>query len=314
MASGARRLIDSGQIKKARDVSRAKGKHSLAFQVVLVQRILQIDVLCYVYQVKKHSNPPYQKHTNTSWQGVAGWYKDVVGEKGSYYHQHVVLPGVLRLLNLHPYSSVLDLGCGQGVFGRAVGTEIDYMGVDLASSLVSFAQKNDQSKKHSYKVANIAKELILEKKDFDVAVCLLALQNVDVPSVVIANAAKYLKDGGRLMLVINHPCFRIPRQSAWGIDEKQNVQYRRVSSYMSEMKIPVAAHPSQGEKSPVTWSMHFSITDLSDYLAQAGFVIERIEEWVSDKKSEGGAASRENKSRKEIPLFMGILATKKREN
>ena len=258
---------------------------------------------------KKYHNNKKDGHS-TSWQGVAGWYKDVVGERGSYYHQHVVLPGVLRLLNSRPYASVLDLGCGQGVFGRTVDAKVDYVGVDLAGSLISFAQKNDASKNHSYKVADIAKELKLEKRDFDVAVCLLALQNVDHPSAVIANATKHLKDDGRLVLVINHPCFRIPRQSAWGIDEKQNVQYRRVSSYMSPMKIPVTAHPSQGEKSPVTWSMHFSITDLSGYLAEAGFMIEKIEEWVSDKKSEGGVASRENKSRKEIPLFMGILARK----
>jgi SAM-dependent methyltransferase len=247
---------------------------------------------------------------NTSWQGVAGWYKDVVGERGSYYHQHVVLPGVQRLLSVQPFTSVLDLGCGQGVFGRFIGAKVDYLGVDLATSLINFAQKNDPAKNHSYKVADIAKELSLEKKDFDVAVCLLALQNTDKPQIVLENAIKHLKENGRLLLVINHPCFRIPRQSAWGVDEKQNVQYRRVSSYMSPMKIPVAAHPSQGEKSPVTWSMHFSITDLSGYLAEAGFLIEKIEEWVSDKKSEGGAASRENKSRKEIPLFMGILARK----
>lgn len=253
----------------------------------------------------------YNKRKNdTSWQGVAGWYKDVVGEKGSYYHQHVVLPGVQQLLSAGSYSSVLDLGCGQGVFGRFVGPKVEYLGVDLATSLVNFAQKNDPARNHSYKVADIAKALSLEKQDFDAAVCLLALQNVDSPVTVIANAAKHLKVGGRLVLAINHPCFRIPRQSAWGVDEKQNVQYRRVSSYMTSMKIPVAAHPSQGEKSPVTWSMHFSLTDLSTYLAEAGFVIEKIEEWVSDKKSEGGAASRENKSRKEIPLFMAILAKK----
>jgi len=247
---------------------------------------------------------------NTSWQGVAGWYKDIVGERGSYYHQHVVLPGVQQFLSVQPYHSVLDLGCGQGIFGRFVGAKVDYQGIDLAGSLVSFAQKNDPAKNHLYKVGDIAKELTLDKKDFEVATCILALQNTDKPAVVISNAAKHLKENGRFVLVINHPCFRIPRQSAWGVDEKQNVQYRRVSSYMTAMKIPVAAHPSQGEKSPVTWSMHFSLTDLSSYLNEAGFAIEKIEEWVSDKKSEGGAAARENRSRKEIPLFMGILARK----
>jgi hypothetical protein len=39
-------------------------------------------------------------------------------------------------------------------------------------------------------------------------------------------------------------------------------------------------------------------------------VIEKIEEWVSDKKSEGGKAAMEDKARAEFPLFMAIAAKK----
>jgi hypothetical protein len=42
-----------------------------------------------------------------------------------------------------------------------------------------------------------------------------------------------------------------------------------------------------------------------------GFVIEKIEEWVSDKKSEGGMAAVEDKARAEFPLFMTIVACRK---
>jgi hypothetical protein len=40
-------------------------------------------------------------------------------------------------------------------------------------------------------------------------------------------------------------------------------------------------------------------------------VIEKIEEWVSDKKSTGPMAKMEDRARDEIPMFMAILATKK---
>jgi hypothetical protein len=45
-------------------------------------------------------------------------------------------------------------------------------------------------------------------------------------------------------------------------------------------------------------------------LKDAGFVIEEIEEWTSDKESEGRAGRMENRSRNEIPLFMAIGAIK----
>ena len=45
---------------------------------------------------------------NTSWQKVGGWYKKTVGELGLYYHQHVILPNVGRLLNLKASEKVID--------------------------------------------------------------------------------------------------------------------------------------------------------------------------------------------------------------
>lgn len=250
------------------------------------------------------------KTKDTSWQSVSGWYDSLVSDKGSYYHEKLVIPGVISLLSNLKYSSVLDLGCGQGIFGRAVSEGVSYQGVDLSKALIESAKSRDKAVRHKYAVGDITKELPVERKDFDVAICILALQNVTDPLGVIKIASTHLRENGRLVLVLNHPCFRIPRQSAWGIDEKQNVQYRRITRYLSAMKIPVTAHPGKGHTSPITWSMHFSLSDLGGYLEETGFLIEKIEEWKSDKKSEGGAAARENRSREEIPLFMAIKAIK----
>jgi hypothetical protein len=41
-----------------------------------------------------------------------------------------------------------------------------------------------------------------------------------------------------------------------------------------------------------------------------GFLIEKMEEWISDKKSEGGRAKIEDKARAEFPLFLAIKAIK----
>jgi hypothetical protein len=46
-------------------------------------------------------------------------------------------------------------------------------------------------------------------------------------------------------------------------------------------------------------------------LKDAGFAIDVIEEWTSDKESEGRAARMENRSRSEFPLFLAIKAFKK---
>ena len=34
--------------------------------------------------------------SSTSWEPVAKWYKDLVGSDGHYFHQRIILPGVLK--------------------------------------------------------------------------------------------------------------------------------------------------------------------------------------------------------------------------
>jgi hypothetical protein len=109
---------------------------------------------------------------------------------------------------------------------------------------------------------------------------------------------------------MNHPCFRVPRQSSWGVDEQKKLQYRRIDRYMEPLKIPIQTHPGQGDKSPQTWSFHHPLSTYVEGLSKSGFVIEKIEEWLSDKLSTGGKAKMENRSRLEFPLFLTIYAVR----
>ncbi len=79
---------------------------------------------------------------------------------------------------------------------------------------------------------------------------------------------------------------------------------------MTHLEIPIAAHPGHGEKSEVTWSYHSPLSEYVNNLSEHKFVIEKLEEWVSDKHSVGDAARMENRARKEFPLFMALLARK----
>lgn len=247
---------------------------------------------------------------STSWEPVEKWYKGAVGDEGHYYHQQIVLPGVLRLLAIEKSDSpaLLDLACGTGVLARRLPASMDYAGIDISPSFIKTARDADPSPKHEYLVGDATHALPLKRKDFTHAAIVLALQNMKEPKQALMNAAKHLQKGGILVLAMNHPCFRIPRQSSWKIDEEQKLQYRRIDRYSSAMSIPIQAHPSKGEKSAETWSFHHPLADYSRWLHEAGFVIELIEEWHSDKMSTGAAAKMENRARAEFPLFMALRA------
>ena len=251
---------------------------------------------------------------HTSWQKVAPWYNKITDEgRGHYYHQHVVIPGVLRLLDIGSQPStvnhkLLDLACGNGVLATSLPKEVEYRGIDIAPSLINQAKKGDHNPKHEYIVSDITKPL--PSADFSHVTIILALQNIQNPGRVLQNASQHCKKGGALVIVLNHPAFRIPRQSSWGIDEGRKIQYRRVDKYMSSMQIPINMNPGD-RSSKFTMSYHFPLSSYSKMLKDAGFLIEVIEEWTSDKESEGRAAKMENRSRSEIPLFLAIKAIKK---
>lgn len=244
----------------------------------------------------------------TSWEAVTDWYDKKVGEEGHYYHQHVIIPHLKPLFNKD--SNVLDLACGQGILARHLPKGAGYTGVDISPSLIQAAKKYDQQKNHNYHVQDVTTPLPFEPNSFTHAVIVLALQNIAHPEKVLQNCREMLKKKGQLILILNHPCFRIPRQSSWGVDEGKKLQYRRIDHYMTPLKIPIQMQPSKGQRSTQTVSFHRPLSFYSRALHEAGFSIQLIEEWCSDKMSTGKAAKMENRARKEIPLFLALLAQK----
>lgn len=246
----------------------------------------------------------------SSWEPIGNWYNETVGKEGHYYHQNIILPALLPSLDFKNFESpaLLDLACGQGVLARNIPKHIPYTGIDISPTLIQFAKKEDRNPLHGFYVGDATKSLAIKENNFSHAVILLALQNMEHGQYAIANAAKHLRPNGRLLLVLNHPCFRIPRQSSWGIDEQKKLQYRRIDRYYQPLKIPIQAHPGKGEKSPQTWSFHQPLSGYVHWLAEAGFVIDKMDELCSDKNSTGKNAKMENRARDEFPLFMIIRA------
>lgn len=245
------------------------------------------------------------KNRNTSWDSSNEWYHGQVGEKGHYYHKSVILEKTASLLNLKKDASLLDLGCGQGVLQRHLPKTVEYTGVDNSKELL---KKAKQMSKGKFLCADVC-TLKLEDS-FDAACFILSLQNMESPEKAIQNASHLLKQEGSLLLVLNHPCFRIPRQSNWGVDEKSKLQFRRMNLYMTPQEIPIQTNPSKGEKSALTYSFHHPLSFFVNALSKNGLFITKMEEWCSDKKSEGPKAKMEQRARKEFPLFLAILAKK----
>lgn len=247
------------------------------------------------------------KKSESSWDPYAKWYDSLVGEKGHYFHKEVILPYLETVFPKKDNNfSLLDLGCGQGFLAGMIPKQARYVGVDIGKELIKKGKEHHPKRK--FYVRNLAEELELEEEPFSHAIFLLSLQNIPDLARAIKNGSKYLAPRGKLILVINHPCFRIPRQTSWGYDEGKKMQYRRIDRYQSSMEIPIQMHPGAKEASGASISFHHPLSSYFSALEKAKLKTLSLEELYSAKTSQGKRAKEENRARREFPYFLVIVA------
>ncbi len=247
----------------------------------------------------------------TSWDNVANWYDQIVSKEGHYYHQEVILPHLKEhwVKSFSPSDSLLEFACGQGVFERIIPPSVDYLGLDVSKKLIESAEKQKTSPKHRFVLQDVTLPFQLNRL-FDHAIIVLAFQNFKDPLQALKNIAAHLKETGTVVLVLNHPCFRIPRQSSWGIDEQKKIQYRRVDRYLSDLEIPISMQPSKGKTGETTYSYHHPLSYFFSLFQESGFVTQNLVELCSNKASQGSQKKMEDRARNEFPLFMVVTLQK----
>ena len=57
----------------------------------------------------------------------------------------------------------------------------------------------------------------LGQSTFDAAIFHLSIQDMDPLEDVLGSIRHILRPGARLVILMTHPCFRVPRLSGWGV-------------------------------------------------------------------------------------------------
>jgi ubiquinone/menaquinone biosynthesis C-methylase UbiE len=245
------------------------------------------------------------------WDNVAAWYDRLVGDEGSDYHRHVILPTALRMLDPKPGERLLDLCCGQGVLTRLL---LDYnpsqiLAVDASPRLIAAAKSRPpQNPRVEWIVRDATKLGDIADGRFDAAACIMAVQDVKNVDALFKELSRALKPGGHAVIVMMHPCFRVPRQSDWGWDDAKKTQYRRIDRYLTPLEVPIATHPGSNPGQQ-TFFHHHPLSAYINALGKSNLAVVAAQEPITHREPPPGPCHKgQKRSFDEIPVFLALKA------
>lgn len=181
-------------------------------------------------QIRIGAGPPT---TGPSWDKSApGWIESI--DAGEANRVDLLDEPMLRLAGEVSGLDVIDIGCGEGRFCRMlVERGARTVGIDPTTALLDAARTRDPQ--GTYLQAR-AERLPFESGSVDLAVMYLTLIDIAEHRAAIAEAARVLRSGGRL-LIANLQSFVTTRSAAWYRDANGQKLHVAVEEYFTERPI-----------------------------------------------------------------------------
>lgn len=214
------------------------------------------------------------------WNTNADAWNARMGEAGNDWHLELVAPSTTELLGLKKGDTLLDIGCGNGIFARRMqATGVQVTAFDFAECNIEHA-KSYPDAGVDYRVLdaiNYDALCALGEAQFDAAVANMVLMDVPEIEPLFRALAVILKPHGRFVFSISHPCFH--------------------TEHTEKLEDSIVVH--KYEKSEVTkgWAVkdqpylqYFFERSISTYFNAAfkhGFVIDGLQEPVFDERHGG---------------------------
>ena len=225
------------------------------------------------------------EETREVWNQNAAFWDGRMGE-GNDFVEVLVWPATERLLELRPGERVLDIACGNGLSSRrlaALGAEV--VAFDFSEEMIAYAleRTTEHADRVEYLVLDATDEaalLALGERQFDAALCNMALFDMAEIEPLMRALARLLRPGGRFVFSVLHPCFNSPHMALVAEMEDRGgdivtVYSVKVFSYMTQTMTHAAAMRGQPRPQLI---FHRPLEVLLGIGFGAGFVLDGLEE------------------------------------
>jgi len=222
------------------------------------------------------------------WDEASEAWTSFVREGKDYYRDDLNNPATFKLIGDIKGKRVLDLACGEGYNTRILAKKgAKVTGVDLSKNMIELAREKEatQNLGITYIASDAAHMKDLPNNHFDLATCFMSLQDIEHLKDAVSEVARVLKNNGRFIFSIPHPCFvkLVKDKKGWGWRNKSGAHAEEETelekgTYSSDVKYEIHWTMERLTEHFRTVSFHRTISDYSQALFQNGFHISRLVE------------------------------------
>jgi SAM-dependent methyltransferase len=129
--------------------------------------------------------------------------------EGDFGRLHMLNPVIFRLLGELEGARVLDAGCGQGYLSRLMARRgAQVTGVEPAAAMYEYACARERERHDGvrYLQADLSSNVDLGR-DYDAVIANMVFLAIPDWKSAMRNCVATLRDGGRFIFSVNHPCF-----------------------------------------------------------------------------------------------------------
>lgn len=220
-----------------------------------------------------------------SWDHNAAFWDERMGE-GNDFVNVLCWPRIERLLAVKPGERVLDITCGNGLTSRrlaalgALVTAFDFSSEMIAHARVRSRNDNEGITYLVLDGTNESELLALGQKQFDAALCNMALFDMAQIEPLFRALTNLLIPGGRFVFTVIHPSFNSPHIAH--VAEKEDLEGEIKTTYSIKVYnyiTPTIAHAMAIEGQPrAQLYFHRPLEMLLAAGFRVGMVVDGLEE------------------------------------
>lgn len=196
------------------------------------------------------------------------------------FRMFYIMPYTLEKLGEVRGRHILDLGCGEGGYSRALAQKGAVVtSADCSAAMIGYAEQKakEEGLLIRHFVLNATELSNIADRDFDTVLCSMMLMDVENLDGTLQEIHRVLKPGGTVFISILHPCFK-GKETKWikdsGSIEVLVSDYHHPKEWVGEIK---------GMSAPILYR-HRTLSEYVKAFVKSGFRIIDMNEPIPTKE------------------------------